>query len=326
MSEFSAPANNQKYQWLEMAEAISVIGSVGGAVASVVISNAAVAAIPLSVSVMLNLVNRRMLLDSTKQNNLVAIAQVVQEQVTTQTDLEKLTGQLALFEQQTDKKHSEAQASLRLLDEQIQQSNTSFNQAQDINYQALAQLRQDNAVTEAEFQTQLETLIIQLEQLQQQTNQLVQEQNNRLMNEQAKISRTVDALRDIETCTQSIRINPISAAAFFNRGLSYQRLGDRQAAIGDFADAIRINPQYAEAYQSRGLACADLGDKKAAVQDLREAARLFFEIGEIEKYQIARDLSKKFYDLDSPDATDGKDVNKLATASFENVALESLFS
>lgn len=217
-----------------------------------------------------------------KQNNLVMIGQLIQEQVTTQTDLELLTEQVREFEQRTNRKHGEAQA-------------------QDINNQKLAQFRQENITTLAKLQDRVETLT---EQLQQQTNHLVQEQNHQLMNEQAKIAKTVDALHEIETCTQSIRSNPISATAFFNRGLSYQRLGDWEAAIGDFTEAIRVNPQYAEAYQSRGLAYSDLGDKQAAVQDIREAARLFFESGEIEKYQIARDLSKKFYTLDSLNMTD----------------------
>lgn len=327
MSENFSPANSQKYQWLEKVEAISALGSIGGAVASVVINNAAFAAIPLSVSIALNLLNRRLLLDSIKQNNLITIGQLIQEQVTTQTDLEMLTQQVADFEQQTDKKHSEAQASLRLLDSQVQQINISFNQAQDINNQAIAQFKQENIVTQIQLQTQLKTLSEQIEQLQQQSTHVVQEQKHQFMNEQAKIAKTVDALREIETCTQSIRINPISATAFFNRGLSYQRLNDWDAAVGDFTEAIRVNPQYAEAYQSRGLAYADLGDKQAAVQDIREAARLFFEIGELEKYKIARDLSKKFYNLDSQDVNDFQEApESLITYNCEEIVLESLFN
>jgi tetratricopeptide (TPR) repeat protein len=325
---FTAPTN--KYPWLEKVEIASVIGSIGGAIAAVVVNQAAVAAIPLSVTVALNLTNRRILLDHLKQHNLATIAQVLQEQVTTQSNLERLSEELGAFEQQTEQKHGEAQTGIKLLDEHLQLTNNNLQQAQDQSQQSIAQLQQQDVNIQTQLQTQLETLNQQLEQLQQQTNMLVQEQNNRLMNEQAKIARTVDALRDIETCTQSLRINPISANAFFNRGLSYQRLGDREAAIGDFTEAIRVNSQYAEAFQSRGLAYADLGDKKAAVRDLREAARLFFESGEIDKYQIARDLGKKFHDLDSP-----SEAEALTEAAYENtvtepfgssITLESLFS
>ncbi len=310
---------DQKSQLLEKVEIASVAGSIIGAVASVVFNQAAVAAIPLSVTVALNLAHRRLLLESMKHNNYAAIAQVIQESVKIQNRLDSLADQQAGFEQQTHTKHTELHGGFSLLDEQLKQLTNNFSSSQDTNNQAIAQLKQENSSTYAK----LETLSEQLEKLQQQTNKLVQEQSNKLMNEQAKIARTVDALREIETCTQSIRINPISANAFFNRGLSYQRLGDKEAAIGDYTEAIRVNPNYAEAYQSRGLAYADLGDKKAAMKDLREAARLFFESGEIDKYQIARDLSKKFHDLDiHEEETEFNESSK----NFEGIALESLFS
>jgi len=320
---FQAPPINPKLQWLGTAETLSIIGSIGGAIIGfVVYKPLAIASIPLSVSVALSLMNRRLLLDSLKQNNLAAIAQVIQEQVKSQTQLETLTGQVAQLEQVTNdtinQHQAAAQAEFSQLNEQLQQLNTIFSQSQDTNNQAISQISQENSETSAK----LVTLNEQLEQLQQLTDKLVQEQNNKLIKEQAKIASTVDCLREIETCTQSIRINPISATAFFNRGLSYQRLGDREAAIGDYTEAIKLNPNYAEAYQSRGLAYADLGDKKAAVQDLREAARLFFESGEIDKYQIARDLSKKFHELDMPTESETAETSEI----FEEIALESLFS
>jgi tetratricopeptide (TPR) repeat protein len=316
-----SPLTNQKYPWLDTAETMSLVGSIGGAVASVVFQQVAVAAIPLSVSVMLNLMNRRQLLESMKQNHFAAIAQIIQDNAKTQNRIESHQEQLAEFEQMSAKKHAELHAGFSLLDDQIQQVSTNFDSVDEQNQKAIAQLVQEDVET----QTQLVRLNEGLEQLQQQTNKLVQEQNSRLLNEQAKIARTVDALREIETCTQSIRINPVSSAnAFFNRGLSYQRLGDREAAIGDYSEAIRVNPQYAEAFQSRGLAYAELGDKKTAVKDLREAARLFFESGEIDKYQIARDLSKKFHELDMP-SEDDTDADGEYEAP-EAIALDSLFS
>lgn len=313
---------HSKYQWLDTVETVSVAGSVFGAVVSVIVNQAAIAAIPLSVTMALNLMNRRLLLDTLKQNNLAAITQVLQEQVKTQSEVEILNEQLGNLEQVSQKNRDEAKAGLILLDDQLQHFNTNSAQNQDTNNQAIAQLKQQDS----EAQTKLEGLHEKLEQLQQMTDKLVQEQNNRLMNEQAKIAKTVDALRDIETCTQSIRINPVSANAFFNRGLSYQRLGDRQVAIEDFTEAIKLNSSYAEAYQNRGLAYADLGDKKAAVKDLREAARLFFDSGEIEKYQIARDLSKKFYELDSPAETEVNKEEVLAVEYSEDISIDSLFS
>ena len=309
---------DQKSQLLEKVEIASAVSSIGGAIVSIFFNQVAVAAIPLSVTVALNLINRRTLLESMKQNNDAAIATIIQNSVKTQTKLESLAEQQAYSEQQTTNKHTELQGGFSLLDDQLQQLTNNFSSERDTNNQAIAQLKQEDSQTGAKLQTLNE----QIEKLQQQTDKLVQEQSNKLMNEQAKIARTVDALREIETCTQSIRINPISANAFFNRGLSYQRLGDLEAAIGDYTEAIRVNPSYAEAYQSRGLTYADLGDKQSAVKDLREAARLFFESGEIDKYQIARDLSKKFHDLDIPEEQTEPSKSK----NFEAIALESLFS
>lgn len=309
---------DQKSQLLQKVEIASVVGSIGGAIVSIFVNQVAIAAIPLSVTVALNLINRRTLLESMKQNNYAAIASVIQDSVKTQTKLDSLAEQQASFEQQTGNKHTEFQGGFSLLDAQLQQLTNNFSFERDTFNQAIAQLQQQDSQTGANLQTLHE----QIEKLQQQTDRLVQEQSNKLMNEQAKIARTVDALREIETCTQSIRINPISASAFFNRGLSYQRLGDLDAAIGDYTEAIRVNPSYAEAYQSRGLTYADLGEKQSAVKDLREAARLFFESGEIDKYQIARDLSKKFHDLDIPE----EQTEPSNSHNFEAVALESLFS
>ncbi|HCF28086.1 MAG TPA: hypothetical protein DEV81_12985, partial [Cyanobacteria bacterium UBA11049] len=66
---------------------------------------------------------------------------------------------------------------------------------QDSNHQSLTNLEQADSAALVE----LENLSQQIEKLQQQTDKLVQEQSNKLMNEQAKIAKTVDALRDIET-------------------------------------------------------------------------------------------------------------------------------
>jgi tetratricopeptide (TPR) repeat protein len=258
--------------WLDIVEILSVLGSIGGSIASVVTQQVVFASIPLSLSVTLNLVNRRRLLDETNQSNQTAIAQLVQE------------------------------------NNEIKQSNQT----------AIASFVQQNGET----QTKLATLTEQLAEVQQLTSTLGQDTSNlenytqSLHNEQTKIVELVGYLQEIETCTQTIRINPNYAETYYNRGIIYQRLGDKEGAIGDYTQAIRINPSYAQAYHTRGLARADLGDKKGALNDLREAAKHFFEEGDIANYQIARDLSKKFHELSSQPRTDAP----------EQVAVECLFS
>ena len=155
----------QKSQLLEKVEIASVVGSIGGAIVSIFVNQVAVAAIPLSVTVALNLANRRMLLESMKQNNYAAIASVIQNSSQTQTKLDFLAEQQASFEQQTDNKHTELQGGFSLLDAQLQQLTNNFSFERDTFNQAIAQLQQQDSQTGANLQTLHE----QLEKLQQQT-------------------------------------------------------------------------------------------------------------------------------------------------------------
>lgn len=314
--------------WLDIVETLSVLGAIGGSIVSVVSQQLVFASIPLSLSVTLNMVNRRRLLDSINQSHQTAVTSFVQ-QAETQAKLGTLTEQLVQVQQvTTDLSQSQVnsnlaiasfvqenvatQAKLGTLTEQLAQLaqlTNDLSQGQNTSTLAIASFVQENAETQAE----LETLTNQLKQLQQLTNDLGQGTNNlqhytqSLREEQTAIAYKVGCLREIDTCTQSIRIKPNSAQAYYNRGLAYQRLQrleDKEAAISDFTQAIRINPKYAEAYHSRGLIHAELGNKKGAVEDLREAAKLFFEEGDIANYQTARELSKKFHDLNSQPKTD----------------------
>jgi len=250
-------SNIKDYQWQDIEEILSVLGSIGGSIASVVTQQVVFASIPLSLSIALNLVNRRHILDSIHQNNQTAITQLREESREQSTETRfrfgTLTEQLA----------------------QIQQLTTDLGQG----------------------------------------HSNLQDYTQNLHQEQKKIADIVSCLREIETCTQNIRINPNYAEAYYNRGIAYQNLGEKQGAIGDYTEAIRINPSYADAYYNRGLIYADLGDKKGGVEDLREAAKLFFEEGDIASYQKARDLSKNFHELSSQSTTD----------AFEEVAVGRLF-
>ncbi|WNC59601.1 tetratricopeptide repeat protein [Thermosynechococcus sp. QS41] len=132
--------------------------------------------------------------------------------------------------------------------------------------------------------------------------------------EQKQIEEVLDCLREIEKNTQVIQVDPSHAKAYYNRGLTHQRLGDAEAAILDYTEAIRINDSYAKAYHNRGVARSTLGDRKGAVEDLRTAAKLFFEQGDISSYQRARDLAKRIHEVGSIEQED------------KEVPLEILFS
>ncbi|HCF28087.1 MAG TPA: hypothetical protein DEV81_12990, partial [Cyanobacteria bacterium UBA11049] len=103
-------------------------GSIIGAIASVVFNQAAIAAIPLSVTVAINLANRRIFLESMKQNNYTAIALVIQENVKTQSRLESLAEQQAGFEQLSNQHHTELNGGIALIEERLQQLTNNFRQ------------------------------------------------------------------------------------------------------------------------------------------------------------------------------------------------------
>ncbi|GAC1460946.1 MAG: tetratricopeptide repeat protein [Chamaesiphon sp.] len=243
-------SNPKKYHRLDIVEILSVVGSVGGSIASVVTQQVAFASVPLSLAVTLNLLNRRHLLNSIQQSNQTAIAQLVQDKGETQAKLETTTEQIAALQQLTTGLGKET-------------SN-------------------------------------------------LQDYTQNLRKEQTKIATMVGCLREIETYSQAIRINPHYASGYYNQGVTHQRLGDKEAAICDYSDAIRLDPMYTDAYYNRGLMRVEVGDKKGAVEDLREAAKLFFEQGNIANYQKARDLSKKLHELNSQ--------------APESIAVKSLFS
>uniref|UniRef100_B8HN26 Tetratricopeptide TPR_2 repeat protein n=1 Tax=Cyanothece sp. (strain PCC 7425 / ATCC 29141) TaxID=395961 RepID=B8HN26_CYAP4 len=116
--------------------------------------------------------------------------------------------------------------------------------------------------------------------------------------EQKQIETVVGCLREIETCTLAIQREPNDGKAYYNRGLTHQRLGDLAAAIADYTAAIHLNPDCARAYHNRGVALSRQGHRQAALEDLRAAAKHFFERGDLDSYQKARDLSKQLHQLE----------------------------
>ncbi len=60
----------------------------------------------------------------------------------------------------------------------------------------------------------------------------------------------------IDNYTKCIELKPENdnlSAAYYNRGLSYAKLGNYNDAISDFSRVIRIDPDYASAYKNRGI-------------------------------------------------------------------------
>ena len=99
----------------------------------------------------------------------------------------------------------------------------------------------------------------------------------------------------ISGCTAVIHSGEYSgedlAAAYNNRGFSYDDLGEYRLAIKDFDEALRLDPNYAYAYNNRGVAYDNLGEHRRAIQDYDQALR--FDPG----YAIAYNSRGNAYEL-----------------------------
>jgi len=63
------------------------------------------------------------------------------------------------------------------------------------------------------------------------------------------------------------------ADAYYNRGLTYNRLGHHQQALDDYSRAILLKPEHTKAYNNRGIFFFKLGDYQSAIQDFGQAIK-----------------------------------------------------
>ena len=74
--------------------------------------------------------------------------------------------------------------------------------------------------------------------------------------------------------TEAIRLNPDSAEAYVNRGVTYAKKKEYDKAIADYTEAIRFKPDDAKAYVNRSLAYNKKGDKAKVSADRSKAKEL----------------------------------------------------
>lgn len=251
---------------------LSGAGLVGGVVGSF-LGNAALTALPISFSLALQIANRRKL-----AVDLAQIQQTAMVQMTEQIN----HNQKVLLSQIQDLK-TETKQSLTQQSQDVTKQFENLSEQLQETKQSLDEVRQDE----------------------QKLNQFAQS----LESQQKQLEDVVSNLQKIENCSQLIRNNPDGIDAYYQRGLSHQKLGDKTGAIEDYTEALHLDPTYAKAYHSRGILLAELGNKKQAVEDLRLASKYYFEQGDIESYEQARNLAKEFYEvrhapLDTQDTPD----------------------
>lgn len=262
----------------------SLVVALGGSVASVVTQQVAVAAFPITAAIGLSMYSRRKMVEQV-QNAQNSATQQLSELVYTldgnvKADLNQLRQELTLnlddgLQKQSEIHQNDVTALNARLDEVNQAHNTlesSHNSLSD-SHEVLAQSHSD------------------LGQNHQQLSDFAQDMDAQLK----KLEDVVGELRQIDNFTQSIRSNPNEAEVFYRRGLSHQNLGDKEEAIADYTEAIKLNPIHAKAYHNRGILLADLGKNQKAAEDVRLAAKFYFEQGDLDSYEQARELSKELY-------------------------------
>ena len=154
------------------------------------------------------------------------------------------------------------------------------------------------------------------------------EQSQNLANHAGQLDaldETLSSLKEI-TAASSYDNQSASAEAHFNRGTHQEKLGHLEVAIEDYSQAINRSQDYAEAYLRRGLAKSKLGRKQSAVIDLNLATKHFFEMGDLDNYQRAKDIAANIHRINGEDvaeAPEGVDDDENRTP--ELVSINGLF-
>ncbi|BAQ64323.1 tetratricopeptide repeat protein [Geminocystis sp. NIES-3709] len=143
-----------------------------------------------------------------------------------------------------------------------------------------------------------------IEKLQQSLQTNLQEQKQYIVTEikrvdlqHQELNNIVSDIKEIENLSQELRVKPDSADFFYQRGLGYEKLGNKPGAIEDYSEAIKKDSSCARAFHKRGVLYLENGLKQKAVDDLRKAALLYFEQGDIDSYHQAREMSRNIHEL-----------------------------
>jgi Flp pilus assembly protein TadD len=53
--------------------------------------------------------------------------------------------------------------------------------------------------------------------------------------------------------TRALEVDPANSFAYYNRGITKDRMGDFEGAVADFSSAIALDPKNADFYHNRGF-------------------------------------------------------------------------
>ena len=268
-----------KLHWLDIAEITATVGSVGGSLVAGIFLEQLVllwAAVPLSASATFALLNHQRLKSAIAEDK-QEIAALVKENKTKLIDLTKDS-----IKYNCEHKTSTAELAGEL------------EQVRNLAVTELGKLQQE---TKADFGNasqqlqQLQSSVVKLDTLSQDLQQNLQT----IEDKQQETGRLVRELKAIDIFTQNINAELNTVQSYFERGLAYQRMGNKHRAIDDFTKTIELDSNHPQAYHHRGLLYLELKIDRKAMDDLRRASQLYFDKGDLDKYKETRDLSQQIH-------------------------------
>lgn len=299
--------------WLDIVESFAVLAAIGGSIAAAVSQQIVMASIPLSLTATLNLANRRRQMNAMQGRQRQEITHLIQHsQDDFQADISnaKQIGKAVQSQiEQLSQQSRQSVQTISTLTSKMEQLTSEITILKASQAQEQASLREHSQNSKSQYDdlsTQVTDLYSEISFIQSSTLDLMsqveaqQSHSQNLASQTENVEELLEILREIDAITQTISAQPDIADNFYQRGLirkRLQRLEDQSIALDDFSKAIHLEPTHGEAYFERGLLHSESGQKQLAVDDLRTAAKLYFEDGQLDKYEQARTLSQNIHDL-----------------------------
>ena len=193
--------------WLNMAETIAVVGSVGGSIASIFVKEIALASIPLSACVALNLINRQRLLNLIDAKNEKAIATLSQHNQNARERMAQIEQSITEIQNKSETERNDISQQLQQIDSDIQKINSQYAQLAS----KTAQIVQSTTSGSAELYYQNANSYQQMGELE----------------------------LAISEYTKAIKIDGSYAEAYVSRGLLFADMGKQQEAVDDLRQAAK---------------------------------------------------------------------------------------
>jgi tetratricopeptide (TPR) repeat protein len=110
------------------------------------------------------------------------------------------------------------------------------------------------------------------------------EQASSLLREHEKTNLLSQITADLDTV---IKLTPKNVYAYFDKGNIFMLQNDFTSAISCYSTAISIKPDLGEAYYNRGLMYLRMGNKEKGINDLSKAG----ELGILPSYNVLKRMN-----------------------------------